>query len=235
MDRGRRRGAGRVPPAEDGGTPGTGTGSGVRDRGREPGHVVRRRSDVVTLVVCAAVLTAGGVVADRGVSAREAGLLHAVNSLPAVLDLPLYLVQLLGTVVVPVLAAAVAAACRRYRLALGLLLVVPLRWLLAEVVVKSVVDRVRPAAAGVDVVLRHGAPAEGLSYPSGHALVAFAVAGLLLPSVGRRWAAVLLGLATAVAVARVYLGAHDPLDVVGGAAAGLLVAALVHLLLGVRA
>jgi undecaprenyl-diphosphatase len=34
-------------------------------------------------------------------------------------------------------------------------------------------------------------------------------------------------------VARVYLGAHSPLDVVGGAAAGIAVAAALVLLLGV--
>ncbi len=230
MARGRRQRAGR-PPVPLGAAGARATDAAPEDAVPHRGRVERRRSDVVALVACAVVLTVGGVVADRGVSAGEAGVLHALNHLPAVLDLPLYAVQLLGTVVVPVVVAAGAAAYRRFRLASGLLLVLPLKWLV-EVAAKAVVDRMRPAASGVEVVLRHGSPAEGLSYPSGHALVAFAVAGLLLPHVGRRTAVLLLGLAAAVAVARVYLGAHSPLDVVGGAAAGLLVAALVGLVVG---
>jgi membrane-associated phospholipid phosphatase len=49
----------------------------------------------------------------------------------------------------------------------------------------------------------------------------------------RRWAVVAFILATLNAVARVYLGAHNPLDVVGGAAVGLAIAAALDLVLDV--
>ena len=49
----------------------------------------------------------------------------------------------------------------------------------------------------------------------------------------RRWAVVAFVLATLNAVARVYLGAHNPLDVVGGATVGLAIAAVLDLVLDV--
>ena len=70
-------------------------------------------------------------------------------------------------------------------------------------------------------VLGH-APDSG--FPSDHATLAFALAfGLLRrrpPSLPRAWLA-LLAVAVAVGWARVFLGAHHPVDIVGGAAVAL--------------
>jgi membrane-associated phospholipid phosphatase len=49
----------------------------------------------------------------------------------------------------------------------------------------------------------------------------------------RRWGVVAFVLAILNAVARVYLGAHNPLDVLGGAAVGLAIAAALDLVLDV--
>ena len=73
----------------------------------------------------------------------------------------------------------------------------------------------------------------GLSFVSGHAILTFAIAGLLALVLPRRWAVVAFVLASLNAVARVYLGAHNPLDVVGGAAVGLAIAAALDLVLDV--
>jgi undecaprenyl-diphosphatase len=65
--------------------------------------------------------------------------------------------------------------------------------------------------------------------------VVFAVAVLFMPYLRGWWRAVPFGLALLACVARVYLGAHNPLDVVAGAGAGLLLGGLLTLLAGMPA
>ena len=110
-------------------------------------------------------------------------------------------------------------------------LVVPCK-LGAERVVKVLVQRERPGTTVGDAILR-GVHPGGLSFVSGHAIITFAIAGLLALVLPRRWAVVGFVLAGLNAVARVYLGAHNPLDVVGGAAVGLAIAAVLDLVLDV--
>jgi undecaprenyl-diphosphatase len=91
-------------------------------------------------------------------------------------------------------------------------------------VMKQVVDRSRPPREiGLEALV--GVPSSP-SFPSGHAMTAFAVAGaiaLLAPRL--RWP--VLGLAGVIAVSRVYLGVHFWLDVLAGAALGMAIGALI--------
>jgi undecaprenyl-diphosphatase len=99
-------------------------------------------------------------------------------------------------------------------------------------VVKRFVERGRPSDVLDDVVVRGAAP-HGLGFVSGHIAVITALALVAWPWLPRwgRWAA---GAAVAaVFLTRMYVGAHLPLDMVGGAALGAAVGALVRLLLGV--
>ena len=192
----------------------------------------RVRRDVVVLVAGLAVFAVCAVIAADGrVGPIERAAFHAVNGLPEGLYRPMLLFQYLGVLAMPLVVAAGALALRRWRLATALVLVVPLK-LALERLVKLLVQRERPGTTVPDAILRGVHPA-GLSFVSGHAIITFAIAGLLALVLPRRWAVVAFVLATLNAVARVYLGAHNPLDVVGGAAVGLAIAAALDLVLDV--
>jgi undecaprenyl-diphosphatase len=187
----------------------------------------------VVLLVASLVVFAGCAVvaADGRVGPIERAAFHAVNGLPQGLYQPMLAFQYLGVLAMPLVVAVGALAFRRWRLAAALVLVVPLK-LATERVVKLLVQRERPGTTVADAILRGVHPA-GLSFVSGHAIITFAIAGLLGLVLPRRWAIVAFVLATFNAIARVYLGAHNPLDVVGGAAIGLAIAATLDLVLDV--
>jgi membrane-associated phospholipid phosphatase len=186
---------------------------------------------VVLVASLAAFAVCAVVAADGRVGPVERATFHAVNGLPEWLYQPMVVFQYLGVLAMPLVVATGALAFRRWRLAAALVLVVPLK-LALERVVKLLVQRERPGTTVPDAILRGVHPA-GLSFVSGHAIITFAIAGLLALVLPRRWGVVAFVLATLNAVARVYLGAHNPLDVVGGAAVGLAIAAALDLVLDV--
>ena len=109
---------------------------------------------------------------------------------------------------------------------LEVLRAVVLAYVLAELmtqVLKRVADQPRPLAVipGLDT---HDYPTSprGNAYPSAHTAVAVAVVSALWPWM--RWPQRIVGATLAVLIAcnRVYIGAHWPVDVLGGAAIGLL-------------
>lgn len=192
----------------------------------------RIRRDLIVLAASLAVFAGCALlVADGRVGPIERAAFHAVNGLPDWLYSPMLLFQYLGVLAMPLVVAVGALVVRRWRLAAALVLVVPLK-LALERAVKLLVQRERPGTTVPDAVLR-GVHSAGLSFVSGHAIITFAIAGLLGLVLPRRWAVVAFVLATCNAVARVYLGAHNPLDVVGGAAVGLAIAAVLDLVFDV--
>jgi undecaprenyl-diphosphatase len=87
-------------------------------------------------------------------------------------------------------------------------------------VLKRLCRRERPSVGiGGRAVKALAENPDAFSFPSGHTAVAFAVA-VALAGQGAGLGELTLGLACAIGVSRVYLGAHYPLDVLVGAALG---------------
>ena len=192
--------------------------------------LVRRRSDAVLLLTGALLLVLAAIPVYGGhVSGAEAAVFRVVNALPLPIAVVWPVMQLGNFVVVPV-AAVVAAAFRRWRLAVELLVAGGAVYVLAKVV-KRIVVRGRPDSLLGDVVIR-GQGAGGLGFVSGHAAVVTALLVVAWPWLRRPARIVGVVLAVAVCLARVHVGAHLPLDVLGGAALGLVVGGAVRLVFG---
>ncbi len=177
----------------------------------------RRTADLVVAGGGLVVLVACGVVAHNGTTPSwEADVFHAINDLPGWMYRLVWPFQQLGTILIGPLVAVVAFVLHRRRLALAALAATVLK-LLGERGVKLLVERQRPGTTIGDVILRGDVPAAGDSFVSGHAVLA----ALVSPYLHRWWKIVPWVLAALNGFARIYVGAHNPLDVVGGSALGL--------------
>jgi membrane-associated phospholipid phosphatase len=191
----------------------------------------RGRLDFTFVVVGAALLVLSALPVDRhSVSAVERSTFRLLNDHTVLPFLVVWPVMQLGNFVAIPVTAVVAAAVRRWRLAVSILVGGVVAYLSAKQV-KKIVPRGRPADLLSDVHIR-GAAAQGRGYVSGHAAVVTLIAALAWPYLGKRGRVVAVAIAVLVCLARVYVAAHLPLDVVGGAALGLAVAGLVRLLMG---
>ena len=191
---------------------------------RHPADVVRAAAGALVLAVCT------WAAWDQSVSDLERGLFHAINDLPSWLYRPLWLVMQLGALGAVFVVAAVALLLRRVRLAAELL-AAGVSAYFAAIALKNLVGRGRPGDVLSDVVF-HGPAAHGLGFPSGHAAVSCALAATAFPFLTGRWRWTVWLVPFTVGFARVFVGAHFPLDVVGGFALGYTLAALAHLLGG---
>ncbi len=168
------------------------------------------------------------VARSPSISPAESRVFHAINGLPDFLYPILWLPMQLGNLVVGTGAGlAVALVDRDLVVAIGTVAAMVLKLVTERIVRREMADyltvRQRPGTSEVGAVLRGGdVPASGPSFPSGHVILVAAVGCVVAPSLPVEWWWVPVVLTMLVMVGRVYVGAHNPLDVTAGLGTGLL-------------
>jgi membrane-associated phospholipid phosphatase len=191
----------------------------------------RRSRDVALLVAGSSGFAVTAFMAAReGIDERERAAFHAANDLSGLDYRAVWVPMQYGTFGTVFALAGLAFARKRPRLGAGLLLGGTSAYVLAKLT-KRYVGRGRPATELEDVTIR-GKEEGDLGFPSGHAAVSAALTTAAAPSLPLPVRVLAAGLAGFVSFARVHVGAHLPLDVIGGACMGVAVASAVNLALG---
>jgi undecaprenyl-diphosphatase len=189
-------------------------------------------------VVGAVVLVLSIAGASRSViHPREMRVFRSVNGLPNWLYLPLWLPMQFGNLVVGLAVGLVVAfLLRDWPVAIAVVIATLLKLVVERVIRHRIADfaavRQRPGSSEPGAVLRGGdVPRQGASFPSGHVILAAAIAAVLSSALDP--AAVWIPWVAAVLVmfGRVYVGAHNPLDVTAGLGAGMVIGGVLDLLL----
>lgn len=183
--------------------------------------VVRSRtSDLTVAAMAFGTVALGAHEARRGeVRDAEARWFAGLNGVSERWLVPAWTVMQVGSLAGTLAIGAAIGAAGHPRLGRRLATVGALSWVGSKVV-KPFAGRGRPASV-VEVARVLGREQAGLGYPSGHAAVAVAMATAADAHLPPSWRGPLWSTAAVVAASRVYVGAHMPLDVAGGALLGL--------------
>jgi len=200
-----------------------------------PGHLLGdRREDVIRLVLGLAVFVVAALLVKQGLAPGEKATFVAINSLPDWLYVVIWPFMQYGVfLTIPVL-SIIALVMRRVRLAITMAIAGVGVYLLARVI-KEIARRGRPEALIDSVEARETFAAGSLGFPSGHAAVAAALTVVVTPHLHGRWRILPAALLVIVCIGRMYVGAHTPLDLIGGAALGASAGYAARLLTGASA
>lgn len=162
----------------------------------------------------------------------EAEFLQALQNIRApFLDAVMKGASLLGEhgIVSILLGVVLIFIAKTRKTGIEVLLSIALAYIVANLIIKNAVARVRPYDAYTFLMPIVSKPHD-FSFPSGHAVNAFAAATAVFLN-HKKIGIVALIIAALVAFSRLYVGVHYPTDVLTGMAIGIVFAVLVHYLI----
>ena len=194
--------------------------------------MARPTREIAGLAVGIGTLLGTASLARRPITHAEVQTFRTANGLPGGGYPAIWIPMQYGTFGTVPAVAVLALARHRPRLALAIVVGGTAAWVSAKAL-KPIADRGRPASIIEGVTLR-GMEEGDRGFPSGHAAVSASLTVIARPYVADGWGVSLAALSGFVPFARLYVGAHLPLDVVGGSALGLAIGSAVNLLIPPR-
>ena len=167
----------------------------------------------------------------------EIRVFQVINGWPDQLYWVLWLPMQLGNLIVgTAVGLLVAWGLGSWSVAIGVVFAMALKLVIERLVRQKMAPylkvRQRPGTSQPKAKLRGAdVPRQGPSFPSGHVILVAAVGTVLTGHLGASTEWIPFALALTVALGRVYVGAHNPLDVAAGFGAGLVVGGIVAILI----
>lgn len=185
-----------------------------------PQRGARSVPEIAVLAATAVVVRSARRAKSGGVHRTEETVFRSVNGLSDAIEKPVWLVMQTGSLAAVFVAAGELQRRGERATAVSALVTGVAVWGGVKLI-KPQIGRGRPGAELPDVAVR-GQPQTGLGYPSGHAAVALTLALISTRTSSRSVRTAALAAAGTTGLARMYVGAHLPLDVAGGFGIGMI-------------
>lgn len=194
----------------------------VMYEGRRNWYIIAFGLSLVTLIVTSLIAT------KQHLMGWEITIFHTINGWPDSLTWPFKAASVAQDSMWIAAAAVVATfALRMWRLSWRLAASTVGGYAIAFLL-KHEIARPRPEGFLHDVHQRW--TDTGAGFPSGHMMIMTVVMLSVLPYLPSKWRWLVPALIIMTGLSRVYLGAHAPLDIIGGFAVGLLVVSLIRIM-----
>jgi undecaprenyl-diphosphatase len=174
----------------------------------------------------------GALIAESGTGPIETAIFNVFNSMSDAFYWPFTIISIFGTIGMVIIISIIAIFRHHYGNATKIL-IAGIGAYMAAYWLKLLDIRARPEMFIAEANVREDASAT-LGFPSGHVAVATVLAMTAYQYLPKRYHRPVTILAFLVAISRMYLGVHLPLDLVGGFAIGLLFGGVVNFILGSR-
>ena len=189
-------------------------------------HLKPKNHAIIAMSSLAVLAVASAIANKRTFDGLEYSIFNLIYSLPDFLN-PLFLtITQFGSAWWVVILTLVTWAQKIKGLPHKILINGAITYFAAEYL-KDTVGRARPEHFYPTIVPREGFDF-GSGFPSGHTAMATVLALTIMPYLPKKYLWIVPVWIGGVAVSRIYLGVHAPLDVVGGFALGVLIASLQH-------